>query len=77
MQIFHIPNDCSATVVYLACAFSGLGQRMSYDWRATATKLQVTVSKDALCAWLSTSVQLFQAWHVQSGLTWTTERVDL
>ena len=43
------------------------GRRTSYDWRATATKLSVTVSKEAPRAWSSTSgafVQLFRAWHV-------------
>ena len=40
---------------YLASSFYGLEWYTSYDRRATATKLQVTVSKDAPCAWSSTS----------------------
>ena len=45
-----------------------------------ATKLPVTVFKYAPRAWSSTTgtfVQLFLVWHVESGHTWTTERVEL
>ena len=77
MRIFHIPNDCYATWHF---PFLVWGWRTSYNWRATAMKLQVAVSKDAPRAWLSTSgasVKLFRVWDVQSGHTWTTERVKL
>ena len=47
---------------------------------AMATKLQFTVSINAVPDWLSTSgapVQLFRAWYIESGHTQTTERVKL
>ena len=57
-----------------------LGWRTSYDRRATATKLPVTLSEDASCAWSSTSgasAQLFRVWHIFSSHTQTTECVEL
>ena len=44
---------------YQAPYFSGLGWCTSYDSQATATKLSVTVSKDALPALSLTSGLLF------------------
>ena len=44
----NIPH-AKQLLCYLAFSFSGLGWRTSYDWQATATKLQVTISIDALC----------------------------
>ena len=64
----NIIHTCTKWLLYYqAFSFSGLGQHTSYDWRATAMKLSVTVSKDAPHAWSSTSgasVELFRAWNV-------------
>ena len=75
----NIPHT-KRLLCYLASSFSDLEPRTSYDWRTTATKLQVTVSKDAPRAMSSTSgasVQIFRGWYVKSGHARTTERLEL
>ena len=67
MQIFDIPNDCSATWLLLFLAWGGV--------RAMTMKLQVSISKDTLHS--GASVKLFREWHMESGHTWTTERMEL
>ena len=50
-----------------------MGRCTSYNWQATAAKLQVTVSRESLHAWSSTSgasFQLFRAWHGASLVPW-------
>ena len=57
-------NHTKRLLCYLASSFCESARLTSYDWQATALKLSVTLSTDNLCAWSSTSVQLFQAWRV-------------
>ena len=47
------------------CAFSGLGQRTSYDWRATALKLSLKTQRILVRRLLENSIDVFRAWQVQ------------
>ena len=74
----HLPNDCLLPGILLFWSWTLYEQRLASYGRKTA--FYIYLSKNALRACLSTSgasVQLFWAYHVQSGHTRTSALVEL